>query len=430
MTLLSGKEDDIRIVISMLCRLLYKLETIPDNLLLYYPLLCYIWLGKPTSNLQMDPKDFGNDINTLLTSDDVTIWSSHLDDFCIVGCILNFIKKAGDNFINGCDFYGIQFTQLLINLVLKIGEKSFIPVTKICLKERQNHHAYDEIDFMMVMRCVIGLIENNKGKIDNLMQEIVKIVIELLLGEERTKYFRRFLYQVLATMFWYNINGVFKVMTTTPFSQQNAITILQGFQENMLTYTSETEKERILHAINAILSLGPDSLPPCIDINSLMNTAVVLSHQIVEHRNNDIEDDDKAIFDDKMNTESVGGHSNYLKNWYQEEQAKMQKREEAKAKGDSDNVDMSDSESVYEGEEDLLDNVDGFDYDSPMDDKCPILDLQGGLQYLQANQANWATQLSNFLDNNAKNRLGSAFNEASRQMQERQSPVRNNFNGN
>ena len=91
---------------------------------------------------------------------------------------------------------------------------------------------------------------------------------------------------------------------------------------------------------------------------------------------------------------------------------------------------MSDSESVYEGEEDLLDNVDGFDYDSPMDDKCPILDLQGGLQYLQANQANWATQLSNFLDNNAKNRLGSAFNEASRQMQERQSPVRNNFNGN
>ena len=51
--LIAGKEDDVRLSISILCRLIYMLDKIPDELLLYYPLLCYIWLDRPTTNLQM-----------------------------------------------------------------------------------------------------------------------------------------------------------------------------------------------------------------------------------------------------------------------------------------------------------------------------------------------------------------------------------------
>ena len=43
--------------------------------------------------------------------------------------ILNYIKKTGDNFLYGSDFYGIKFTDLLFNLVQKIGEINFISQT-------------------------------------------------------------------------------------------------------------------------------------------------------------------------------------------------------------------------------------------------------------------------------------------------------------
>lgn len=63
-SLIEGREDDIRVTISMLCRVIYKLDAVPDKLLLYYPLLCYIWLGKPDKLLQMNPANFGEQINT------------------------------------------------------------------------------------------------------------------------------------------------------------------------------------------------------------------------------------------------------------------------------------------------------------------------------------------------------------------------------
>lgn len=364
-----------------------------------------------------------------MTQETVTIWNQPLDDFCIVGCILNFIQKAGDNFLNGCDFYGINFTSLLLNLIQKIGEKSFQPVTKIILKNKKNNATYDEMDFMMVMRCLIGLMENNKGKIDHLMPQIVKIVVELILGQERTRYFRKFLYQVIATMLWYNINGVFQVMATDPFNEQNAITVLQGFQENMLEYTNETERERILHGINAILSLGPNSIPPCIDLKKLMNAAVTLSTQIIHDRNHPYEDDNMGDFDKGMNTEILESENNLdLSEWYLLEKAKAESRQRAKENGD--NVDMSDDESVWDGEDDILDAVDQFDYESPLENICPILQLQNGLQYLQNTNGDWAAQLANFLDGGAKDQLGVAFNEADRLFKEKQNNERNNFNAN
>ena len=84
----------------MLSKVLYKIPTVPDTLLAYYPILCYIWTGKPhSSNLKMDISGLDQGIQSILLAENNVLFNGEeMEDFNLVGCVLNYIKKCGDSF--------------------------------------------------------------------------------------------------------------------------------------------------------------------------------------------------------------------------------------------------------------------------------------------------------------------------------------------
>lgn len=67
--ILNEKDQDLEYIVPMLSKILYKIPFIPDNLLVYYPILCYLWCGKPDpSGLKVDISSLDQGVQAIILS--------------------------------------------------------------------------------------------------------------------------------------------------------------------------------------------------------------------------------------------------------------------------------------------------------------------------------------------------------------------------
>lgn len=120
--IIGGLDEDLGHAINMLSRILARLEKVDDTLLVYFPIICYIWLDRPDpSTLKMNISSMPEEIQTILTTD-IAVFGYPINEYTqIIGCFLNYIQKCGSTFLDANDFFGTPFVTLIMNIVRNIG---------------------------------------------------------------------------------------------------------------------------------------------------------------------------------------------------------------------------------------------------------------------------------------------------------------------
>ena len=264
-SLLSGDGDAIEKCFSFLNTILYKSESLNDTLTFYYPIITYLITGKPKNkSFQLDINNLPKVFQQILRSDEVL--GQQLDSFeSMIGCFLNYMAKSGETFLTSTDFYGTSFTDLLFGMVKVIGEQTF---------ESKNY-----TDLCAALRLIIGLIENFRGQIDDLIPRILEMVWELkcFAGNGSLK---SILVQVICMLFWYDPQLTMKLVNEGGKSQA----VLGFLFENVGSLSRDFEKEKELYGIAGILSLPQNLFPDFLSLGSIAKEVLKISTEILELR--------------------------------------------------------------------------------------------------------------------------------------------------
>jgi len=224
--------------------LLYSNSSIDDHLLLYYPILCYIVIGKPTVKLQKNIDSLPSTIQVILQKSPL-FGQGYVFFEEVLGCFLNFIAKGKGVIIEQTDFFGIGFVDLLLEIIKKLGNE--------CIGSE------DDYNLCLSIRLLIGLIENNRGQIDHLIPKILDINSELM-RIERGGNLKSLLIQVVCLMFWYNPSMAIQLLTERDYLSG----ILKVWFGNVQIFTNVLEKERELYGIAGLISLPSELYPKVI----------------------------------------------------------------------------------------------------------------------------------------------------------------------
>jgi hypothetical protein len=96
----------------------------------------------------------------------------------MMGCIKNFISNGGEYFLFSKDVFGVTFIELIFTLIKRVYEI--------------NNLSEDELDMIAVTSLFICVMENNLGKIDNLIPLILDACVGNIftMNTKRTKLFK------------------------------------------------------------------------------------------------------------------------------------------------------------------------------------------------------------------------------------------------
>lgn len=253
-TIKGGDQINFEKSLGLLNLLLYKNQTLSNDLVFYYPLLCYLIVGKPNKNLSV--QDVPEEMLELLEK--VGQKDGWLDDLSIItGCLLNYIQKLGEGFLKATDFYGLSFPALLFEVIKKIGSESI--------------ETEQEWNLIYSMKILMGFVENLPGLIDDFLPQIVGLVRELL-SLDNSNSLTVMILQVVSCLIWYNPH---KFLAT--IESENAAKILFTWFENLELFSTEVQKKRELWAFSAILSV-PSNLWPNVSnslIKGLQQSAII-----------------------------------------------------------------------------------------------------------------------------------------------------------
>lgn len=271
--------------LGLLNLLLYKANKLNDQLVFYFPLICYLIVGKPNGNPTSDISSFPEELQeVILKVNTKRRWFESLGS--VVGCFLNFMQKCGTDFLRGKDFYGNTFIELLFGVIKKIGEESMRS------KEYGN--------LLYSLRIIMGLLENFRGQVDDLLGDILQIVRELLKECQGNKSsLRSMILQVAAMMLWYDPHFTVKLLKNNNYFEE----LIAVWFDHLAQFETEHEKERELYGIVALISLPYGSLPRELLMGPVMREVLQVSKQLL-----DLKKSKKGHLEaevDKANPESV-----------------------------------------------------------------------------------------------------------------------------
>lgn len=263
-TLLSCDDVCFDKCLGLLNLLLYKAKSLNDQLVFYFPLICYLIIGKPSGNPTSDITNFPEDLQeVILKVNTKRRWFESLAS--VVGCFLNFMQKCGPDFLRGTDFYGNSFTDLLFMVIRKIGEE--------CMQSKQ----YGNL--LYSLRIIMGLLENFRGMVDNQLLNILQIVRELLNESQGNKNsLRSMILQVVAMMLWYNPQYTVQMLRNQNYFDE----LISVWFDHLAQFETEHEKERELYGIVALISLPYGTLPRELSLGAVMREILQVSKQILD----------------------------------------------------------------------------------------------------------------------------------------------------
>lgn len=268
-SILVNDQVDFHSAIALLNLLVYKNEKIQEILVFYFPILCYLIVGKPNKNLQMDVSAFPDQMQEVLSRMEKRIDFSE-DVEIMTACMLNFFQKTGDQFLNGVDFYGESFIDLVFEVAKTLGQEGLDAGRSHCLQ--------------YALKLLAGLLENFKGKVDNILERILNIVAELLNQPEKSNASVGWCESLLCSAIWYNAE-----MTIRFLKERD---LVQGWFESLILLTSEQDKERKIYALTEFLVLPQNLRPANLNLKSMIQEIFVTCEKVVESKKYDLEDKD------------------------------------------------------------------------------------------------------------------------------------------
>lgn len=220
---------------------LYKSETVSDHLVFYYPILVYLVTGLPKKEVKLDVSKIPESLQKILAKKEI-YGDSAINFESTIGCFLNFMAKMGDRFLTSHDVFGISFVDLLFEMIRKIGSGTLISNV--------------DINIILAMRLLIGLIENFKGKIDSIIPKILDLSTELM-REKRSDSLKSILLQLVSMMFWYNGDLTMKLL----FERKILKDILDIWFSNIAMFKNTFEKEREILGLSGLLGVSKGNFP-------------------------------------------------------------------------------------------------------------------------------------------------------------------------
>ena len=92
-----------------------------NDYIYYYPLLCYVITGVPNQKLEVNLNQFPPAIVEILKG--CQFFGDGYEIFePACACILNFITKCRDDFLNSSDFFGTSFVNLVYQIICALGK--------------------------------------------------------------------------------------------------------------------------------------------------------------------------------------------------------------------------------------------------------------------------------------------------------------------
>jgi hypothetical protein len=366
--------------VNLLNLLIYKSRNLTNQMTIaYFPLLCYLIIGRPESNRQI-PEGLPEVFSLVGLKKE---WVHDLR--CLVGCFLNYMNKMGDNFLQSKDYYGNSFVDLLFHVIKKIGIE--------CINQES------AANLIYGLRVIMGMLENFPSKSEPFFSTILDIVLEL----RNTKIvadidLRNMMFQLISAMMWSNPEMLIQQLVTRNILGDT----ISAFLTHLVGFKTETQFEIALLGLSRIYTLNPGEMETIekssdiLSMHQIMMYCIELCNRLIEFRKSDSKGLEAE--EDKHQNPSRNSMGFFAAN---------QKPNE---RDDED----SDCESEIDDDE-----ANAFVYDSPLDQVCPILELRNILEEIKNNKKHERSKeyLGSRLTADQYSRLEQYFSEADKHKQ-------------
>lgn len=322
--------------LSLLNLILYQEPVITDELKFFFPILIYVIIGKPkgrnlTSEISQLPENFREIFS------ESTNLEKFSDDFVgpSLGCFLNYVSKLGESLYTTTDFYGINFSELLMAYIEKIISDA---LTGPCDKE---------IIFVLIIVKVVFQTAKDRFEIPNLSIWTASLC-RLLTESSRTDQLRMATLRAISVLIWLQPAKYLQEMSQAdPTLLSN---IFGGIFAASSEQLDEDGQEELLYGLVAVLEVDKYALQG-FDLGLLMKAVLTKCVELVRSR----AEDDKRTADEEPKVIDP----------------------ESKFMNDEDNPwDGDDTYDDLDEEEDLLDEADHLLFDSLFETNCPVLYLE------------------------------------------------------
>ena len=165
MSLIERDEMNLSPSLGLINLLIYKSRPLDSLLMEYYPILCYLVIGKPRGDikgrLESLPEQYCDLLNTV---DESPYWQ---DCIASIGtCLMNYVVKLGTSLKQRVDLFGRPYIELLFDVIRKIGEKALDSKSTALL--------------VYAPKLASCLLESLPGEVDEFLPTIVELSKELL----------------------------------------------------------------------------------------------------------------------------------------------------------------------------------------------------------------------------------------------------------
>ncbi|CDW76775.1 UNKNOWN [Stylonychia lemnae] len=300
----------------------------------------------------------------------------YLSQVCV--SIQNYIAKDPNSFLS----IGEGQTQTFIAITFQFVEKTL----------KMNKESPDQLDGIVIMKVLIAMLENLKGRIDEALQYILKICIEELAGKKIPKNYRSMLIQVISMTFWYNSALSFQILEQS----QQTIPVFQTLLQTLGDMKHDFELRRVIFGLTSILCTEPSLLPALVGqrIPEIMKQLAQLSLKMREQRLEVLKDNEESIQEeqnkkneDDEEEENEDEHENMDGEATAFDKLKKSEKFDEKDYGDDDD----DSDYEYTGGDMAI-------YDSALDSIDELLYIKETLENINSANAGYMTQLMSGID--------------------------------
>ena len=358
-TILENNENNFQSCLILLNLLIFKSVELSDQMLCYFPILCYLITGKPNGKLILDIEKLSEDYQQVFNCVGEKVnWFQDID--LITKCLLNFIQKCGSKFITSQDFFGVTFVTLVFQVCSRIiDEGNRINQLLIAINAFKLYQA---------------LLENLPGKMDNYMEDILKMLGQIVRIQDLSQYIETSCLCAVSVCYWYN-----PLLALNCMKRLGDELLPRLWREKTGKLTSDSEKERKIFALTSLLKVNPKDLPAAYCADFVMPELARTAKELLESKKYDMEDNE--LYGDEGSSEDI----------YK---------------------DSDDGDEYEEEDDDFDDDFHGAHYDSPLLANCSIVKLKEVLEEIEHKDKNYFSFLIDKLSKSEQEGLIYTLNES------------------
>jgi hypothetical protein len=223
--------------------LLTRLPSVSDDVLFYFPVLCYAYSGLPQDRGAPNVASFNQAQQRLLTLDFATLGLKNDSNISLNGLVTilgNYIQKARDIFFGARDFFGTSFIDLVFGIVFDLAS--------IGVKES------DDINLILSLKLLSFLFENCASQVKthvHTYQEILRYLSQYIQLTDRGKHFKCLALSKLCLLIYLDADFFLTMAKAMDLLQP----LLYGLCGNTALFGDEDEKRMLLLGMTGLFSV-------------------------------------------------------------------------------------------------------------------------------------------------------------------------------